>query len=186
MTSSIVSFALGDRQVEVMARPLTTLQIALREHLGQTATKDGCRQGGCGSCTVLLDGEPVLSCLLPLEEVAGRRVDVVETITPPQGLHPIQQAFLDEFATQCGYCTPGMIMLTAGLLAHDPHPTRATIVEAMGGNICRCTGYAPIVRAIEAAAAVDEAGVTGTVVTSTGATAATAASAAPAIEEATR
>ncbi len=95
MTSNIVSFALGDRQVEVMVRPMTTLQIALREHLGQTGTKDGCRQGGCGSCTVLLDGEPVLSCLLPIEEVAGRRVDVVETITPPQGLHPLQQAFLD-------------------------------------------------------------------------------------------
>ncbi len=152
MTSSIVSFRLGDRQVEVMARPLTTLQIALREHLGQTATKDGCRQGGCGSCTVLLDGEPVLSCLLPLEEVAGRRVDVVETITPAKGLHPLQQAFLDQFATQCGYCTPGMIMLGVGLLAHDPHPTRDAIVEAMGGNICRCTGYAPIVRAIEAVA----------------------------------
>jgi aerobic carbon-monoxide dehydrogenase small subunit len=157
MTSSIVSFRLGDRQVEVIARPLTTLQIALREHLGLTATKDGCRQGGCGSCTVLLDGEPILSCLLPIEEVAGRRVDVVETITPAQGLHPLQQAFLDRFATQCGYCTPGMIMLGVGLLAHDPHPTRDAIVEAMGGNICRCTGYAPIVRAIEAVANADAA-----------------------------
>ncbi len=151
MTSNIVSFALGDRQVEVMVQPMTTLQIALREHLGQTATKDGCRQGGCGSCTVLLDGEPVLSCLLPMEEVAGRHVDVVETITPPQGLHPLQQAFLDQFATQCGYCTPGMVMLGVGLLAHNPHPTRDEVVEALGGNICRCTGYEPILRAVETA-----------------------------------
>jgi aerobic carbon-monoxide dehydrogenase small subunit len=135
-----------------MARPLTTLQVVLREQLGQTATKDGCRQGGCGSCTVLLDGEPVLSCLLPVEEVAGRRVDVVETITPAQGLHPLQQAFLDAYATQCGYCTPGMIMLGVGLLGHNPHPTRDEIVEALSGNICRCTGYSPIVAAIHAAA----------------------------------
>ncbi len=152
MTATIVTFALGDRQVEVMARPLTTLQVVLRDQLGQTATKDGCRQGGCGSCTVLLDGEPVLSCLLPVEEVAGRRVDVVETITPAQGLHPLQQAFLDAYATQCGYCTPGMIMLGVGLLGHNPHPTRDEIVEAMSGNICRCTGYSPIVAAIDAAA----------------------------------
>jgi carbon-monoxide dehydrogenase small subunit len=155
MTSNIVSFALGERQVEVMVRPMTTLQIALREHLGQTGTKDGCRQGGCGSCTVLLDGEPVLSCLLPIEEVAGRRVDVVETITPPQGLHPLQQAFLDQFATQCGYCTPGMIMLGVGLLAHNPHPSRDEVVEALGGNLCRCTGYEPIVRVLEAAGAAE-------------------------------
>lgn len=157
MTSSIVTFTLGDRQVEIMAAPMTTLQLVLREQLGQTATKDGCRQGGCGSCTVLLDGQPMLSCLLPIEEVAGRRVEVVETITPAQGLHPLQQAFLDEYATQCGYCTPGMLMLGVGLLAHNPHPTRDEIVEAMGGNICRCTGYQPIIRAIEAASAIEDA-----------------------------
>jgi carbon-monoxide dehydrogenase small subunit len=167
MTSSIVTFTLGDREVEVMVAPMTTLQVVLREQLGQTGTKDGCRQGGCGSCTVLLDGEPVLSCLLPVEEVANRRVDVVETITPAQGLHPLQQAFLDAYATQCGYCTPGMLMLGVGLLAHNPHPTRAEIVEAMGGNICRCTGYHPIIRAIEATAAgggpADSPGSTGSV-----------------------
>jgi aerobic carbon-monoxide dehydrogenase small subunit len=157
MTSSIVSFALGDRRVEVMVAPLTTLQVVLREQLGQTATKDGCRQGGCGSCTVLVDGEPVLSCLLPVEEVEGRRVDVVETITPAQGLHPLQQAFLDAYATQCGYCTPGMLMLGVGLLAHNPRPSRDEVVDAMGGNICRCTGYQPIIRAIEAASTAGDA-----------------------------
>jgi len=162
MTSTIVTFALGDRQVEVMIAPMTSLQVVLREQLGQTATKDGCRQGGCGSCTVLLDGEPVLSCLLPVEEVAGRRVDVVETITPAEGLLPLQQAFLDEYATQCGYCTPGMLMLSVGLLAHNPHPTRDEIVEAMGGNICRCTGYQPIIRAIAAASDAGEATTPGT------------------------
>jgi carbon-monoxide dehydrogenase small subunit len=149
MPSKIVSFVLGDRETEVMVQPMTTLQVVLREQLGRTAAKDGCRQGGCGSCTVLLDGEPVLSCLLPVEEVAGRRVDTVETVTPVGGLSPLQQAFLDAHATQCGYCTPGMIMLGTGLLAHDPQPSRDEIVDALGGNICRCTGYAPIVRAIE-------------------------------------
>ena len=152
MASTIVTFLLGDREVEVMATPMTTLQSVLRDQLGATATKEGCRQGGCGSCTVLIDGEPMLSCLLPVEDVAGRRVAVLETITPVEGVDPIQQAFLDHAGFQCGYCTPGMIMLTAALLEHDPSPTRADIVEALAGNLCRCTGYGPIVRAVEAAA----------------------------------
>ena len=153
MASTIVTFELGGREVEVMVRPMTTLQSVLRNQLGYTATKDGCRQGGCGSCTVRVDGEPMPSCLLPVEDVAGRRVTTLESITPAQGLHPIQHAFLEAGAFQCGYCTPGMIMISKALLDHDPAPTDDDIAWALSGNICRCTGYRPIVRAVEAAAA---------------------------------
>lgn len=152
MASTIVTFELGGRAVEVMVRPMTTLQAVLRGQLGLTATKEGCRQGGCGSCTVLVDGEPMASCLLPVEDVAGRRVTTLENLTPSEGLHPIQQAFVDGYAFQCGYCTPGMVMLAKALLDHDPSPDRDAIEEALAGNLCRCTGYRPIVDAIEAAA----------------------------------
>jgi carbon-monoxide dehydrogenase small subunit len=153
MPSTIVRFELGGREVEVMVRPMTTLQSVLRAQLGATATKEGCRQGGCGSCTVLVDDEPMLSCLLPVEDVAGRRVTTLESLTPAQGLHPIQQAFIDTYAFQCGYCTPGMVMIGKALLDHDPAPAADVIGEALAGNICRCTGYRPIVQAIEEAAA---------------------------------
>jgi carbon-monoxide dehydrogenase small subunit len=152
MASSVVAFELGGREVEILAAPLTTLQAVLRTQLGQTSVKDGCRQGGCGSCTVLVDGEPVLSCLLPVEDVEGRRVTTLEALTPADGLHPIQQAFLATNGFQCGYCTPGMEMLAAAFLDHHPDPSRDEIVDALSGNVCRCTGYEPIVDAIAAAA----------------------------------
>jgi carbon-monoxide dehydrogenase small subunit len=152
MASTIVTFELGGREVEVLVQPLTTLQAVLREQLGQTAAKEGCRQGGCGSCTVLVDGEPMASCLLPVEDVAGRRVTTLEAITPADGVHPVQRAFLDGNAFQCGYCSPGMIMVSKALLDHNPRPTREEIMEALAGNVCRCTGYEPIIAAVEAAA----------------------------------
>jgi aerobic carbon-monoxide dehydrogenase small subunit len=152
MASSVVAFELGEHEVEVLVAPLTTLQAVLRTQLGQTSVKDGCRQGGCGSCTVLVDGEPVLSCLLPVEDVEGRRVTTLEALTPAEGLHPIQRAFLDANGFQCGYCTPGTEMLAAAFLAHHPDPSRDEIVDALAGNVCRCTGYEPIVDAIAAAA----------------------------------
>ena len=152
MASTIVTFELGGREVEVLIRPMATLQSVLRDQLGMTATKEGCRQGGCGSCTVLVDGEPMVSCLLPAEDIAGRRVTTLESLTPAEGLHPIQQAFVDGYAFQCGYCTPGMIMLSKALLDHDPAPTDAAIGQALSGNLCRCTGYQPIVQAIRQAA----------------------------------
>ena len=152
MTSRIVTFELGGREVEVLVRPMTTLQSVLRYQLGYTATKEGCRQGGCGSCTVLVDDEPMLSCLLPVEDVAGRRVTTMESLTPVEGLHPIQEAFLEGNAFQCGYCTPGMVMISKALLDRHPRPDDARIREALAGNICRCTGYRPIIRAIDRAA----------------------------------
>ncbi len=156
MASKIVSFNLNDREVEVLVKPMTTLQNLLREDLGYTATKSGCKQGGCGSCTVLVDGEPVLSCLLPVEDVAGKDVLTLEGLTPAdpdEGLHPIQQAFYDKFAIQCGYCSPGMILVAKALLDRQPQPSRAEIADALSGNYCRCTGYEPIIEAIQDAAA---------------------------------
>jgi carbon-monoxide dehydrogenase small subunit len=158
MASTIVAFELGGRTVEVMVRPLTTLQAVLRTQLGRTAAKEGCRQGGCGSCTVLVDGEPMLSCLLPVEDVAGRRVTTLEDLTPAAGLDPLQQAFLAANAFQCGYCTPGMVMIARALLDRDPSPSREDIAMALTGNLCRCTGYTPIVDAIEAAVAAEGEG----------------------------
>ena len=153
MASVIVSFELSGREVEVMVKPMTTLQAVLRGQLGHTAVKDGCRQGGCGSCTVLVDGEPMLSCLLPVQDIAGRRVTTVESLTPADGLHPVQRAFLEANGFQCGYCTPGMVMLAKALLDHNPEPSRDEIMDALAGNACRCTGYGSIVDAISIAAA---------------------------------
>lgn len=152
MASKIVSFILNGKETEVMVKPLATLQALLREQLGFTATKTGCKQGGCGSCTVLVDDQPMLSCLLPAEDVAGKTVTTLEGLTPVEGLHPLQEAFLEKFAIQCGYCTPGMIMASTALLNQNPNPGREEIIEALAGNICRCTGYEPIIQAIQAAA----------------------------------
>jgi carbon-monoxide dehydrogenase small subunit len=156
MPAKIVCFTLNGRVVEVMVRPLMTLQTLLREQLGYTATKAGCKQGGCGSCTVLLNGEPVMSCLLPVEDVEGQEVLTLEGLAPdglaPDGaLHPIQEAFFEKFAVQCGYCTPGMILVAKALLDRNPQPSRAEIAAALTGNYCRCTGYEPIIQAISAA-----------------------------------
>lgn len=152
MAAKIIAFTLNSREVETIVEPLTTLQALLRDSLGFTATKSGCRQGGCGSCTVLLDGQPVPSCLLPVEDVAGREVLTLEGLAADQGLHPIQQAFLDYNGTQCGFCTPGMIIVTKALLDRNPQPTRQEVAEAIAGNYCRCTGYEPIIKAVQAAA----------------------------------
>lgn len=152
MAAKIVSFSLNGRDIEVMVKPLTTVQTLLREQLGYTATKIGCRQGGCGSCTVLVNGEPMASCLLPVEDVAGKEVTSLEGITPEHGLHALQEAFFERFAVQCGYCTPGMIVVSKALLDRNPEPTRSEIVEAISGNLCRCTGYEPIIQAVEEAA----------------------------------
>jgi carbon-monoxide dehydrogenase small subunit len=152
MPAKIVSFYLNGRLTDTMVQPMTTLQMVLRDQLGLTATKIGCRQGGCGSCTVLVDGQPMASCLLPVEDVAGKEVITLEGITPDTGLHPLQEAFFEKFATQCGYCTPGMIVVSKALLDLDPQPTREEIIDALSGNVCRCTGYESIIQAVQDAA----------------------------------
>ena len=152
METIIVTFKLNGRTTALAAEPLTTLRTALREHLHMHATKAGCGQGGCGSCTVLLNGEPALSCLLALALVEGQSVTTLEGIGAPGRLHPLQQAFYDNFAAQCGYCTSGMILAAKALLDQNPQPSREEIAAALCGNLCRCTGYTPILDAIEDAA----------------------------------
>jgi carbon-monoxide dehydrogenase small subunit len=153
MAAEIVSFMLNEREMVVVATPLATLQTILRDQLGYTATKDGCSQGGCGSCTVLVDGQPMLSCLLPVKDIEGRTITTLEGLTKTADeLHPVQAAFFDNFAVQCGYCSPGMIMVSKALLERNPHPTREEIADAIAGNVCRCTGYQSIFEAIEDAA----------------------------------
>lgn len=152
MTMTHVSFRLGDRDRDVLVEPMTSLQLVLREQLGFTGAKDGCRQGSCGSCTVLVDGTPQLSCLVPAEDVEGRQVDTIETLSPVEGLTDLQQAFLDGNAMQCGYCTPGFLVVAHALLERTSTPDRDEIIDAIAGNVCRCTGYEPIVDAITAVA----------------------------------
>jgi len=130
-----------------------TLLEVLRERLGLTGTKHGCELGECGACTVLLDGEPVLSCLVLAAECDGRAVETVEGLRASDGLHPLQAAFADLGAAQCGYCTPGMLMAARALLERDPDPSEAAVREALAGNLCRCTGYNRIVTAVRWAAA---------------------------------
>ena len=132
--------------------PEPTLLSVLREQLGLTAAKPGCGEGVCGACTVLVDGEPVRSCIVAAAEVGERPVTTLEGLAPAGMLHPLQQAFLELAAFQCGYCTPGMIMSAAALLAADPDPDEAAIVAAMDGNVCRCCAYPRIVRAVRRAA----------------------------------
>ena len=152
MDTITVTFKLNGKTVALAVTPLTTLRTALREHLHQHATKAGCGQGGCGSCTVLVDGEPALSCLLPLALVEGQEVTTLEGIGAPGRLHPLQEAFHEHFAAQCGFCTAGMIMAARALLDRNPRPGREEIAEALAGNMCRCTGYLPIIEAIADAA----------------------------------
>jgi carbon-monoxide dehydrogenase small subunit len=132
--------------------PSLTLLSLVRDELGLKGTKEYCHSGVCGACTLLLDGEPVSSCSLLAVQANGREVLTIEGVGSADELDPIQQAFVDNFGLQCGYCTPGMVLLTMGLLAENPSPTREEIVSYMGGNICRCTGYAGILASVEAAA----------------------------------
>jgi carbon-monoxide dehydrogenase small subunit len=148
MPSEVFEFELNGRPTEVMAGPLATLNHVLREQLRLTAAKAGCRQGGCGSCTVLVDGEPMLSCLLPVANVAGRSVATLEGTD-----HPLQRVFHERFAVQCGFCAPGILLTARALLERNPSPTREEIARELAGNVCRCTGYESIIDAIAEAAA---------------------------------
>ena len=153
-----IAFMLNHRTVEVTADPSLTLLQLLRDVLLLTGTKCGCEIGECGACTVILDGEAVNSCLVMAGQVAGHRVETVEGMSENvgpdgSGLHPLQKAFLDCDAVACGFCTPGMLMSAKALLDADLHPSRKEIEIALSGNLCRCTGYEPIVQAVEQAAA---------------------------------
>src|SRR3954470_19062424 len=138
--------------VEASFAPYKTLLEVLREDLALTGTKHGCELGECGACAVLVDGEPQLSCLVLALECAGRSIDTVEGLARGAELHPLQAAFADLGAAQCGYCTPGILMTAKALLECEPNPSRERIREAVSGNLCRCTGYQQIFEAIEEAA----------------------------------
>jgi aerobic-type carbon monoxide dehydrogenase small subunit (CoxS/CutS family) len=148
-----VGFTVNGEPVEVAFAPHKTLLEVLREDLALTGTKHGCELGECGTCAVLVDGRPVLSCLYLGLECEGRRVDTVEGMANAAGLHPLQKAFADLGAAQCGYCTPGFLLTAKALLEANSSPTLSEIREALAGNLCRCTGYVKIFEAVELAAA---------------------------------
>jgi carbon-monoxide dehydrogenase small subunit len=133
---------------EVVVEPRTTLLHVLREDLGLTGTKEGCNAGDCGACTVLIDNHPVVSCLTLAIEAQGKEIFTIEGLDREGQLHPLQQAFIDHYAVQCGFCTPGMILSAKALLDRNSHPTEEEVRKAISGNLCRCTGYVKIVEAI--------------------------------------
>ena len=153
MAKTALQFRHNGREVAVFVDGGGNLLNALREGVGDVSVKFGCGQGGCGACTVLIDGEAHLSCLTLAETIAGRSVETADGLKTGPELHPLQQAFMDNFAAQCGYCTPGMLMAAKALIDRNPSPSRQEIVEAISGNICRCTGYEPIINAIMSVAA---------------------------------
>ena len=152
MTRAEISLSVNGEPVDVTFASYKTLLELLREDLALTGTKHGCELGECGACAVLIDGEPQLSCLVLALECAGRSVETVEGLALGAELHPLQAAFADLGAAQCGYCTPGILITAKALLDREPNPSRERITEALSGNLCRCTGYLQIVEAVEAAA----------------------------------
>lgn len=147
-----IRFQLNGKKTELTTDPNQTLLWVLRNQLGLTGTKYGCGTGFCGSCTVIIDNEAVRSCSLPVRDVAGKKVVTIEGLANNGKLHPIQQAFVEHDALQCGFCTPGMIMNATALLMKNPKPTKQEIIQGMEDNLCRCGAHVRIIRAIENAA----------------------------------
>ncbi len=148
----LIRFTLNGAPLELEAPGTQMLLELLRERLHLTGTKPGCGEGECGACTVLIDGEPHNSCLTPVAQLEGAVVTTIEGLAKGGVLHPVQRAFVEEGAVQCGYCTPGMVLTAKAILDRDPEPTEPAIREALSGNLCRCTGYHRIVAAIQRAA----------------------------------
>jgi len=148
----LIKLRVNGESYELQVEPKRLLVDVLRDNLGLTGTKKACEFGNCGSCTVLINGTPVLSCLTLAIEAQGKDILTVEGLARNGQLHPLQQAFVEHGAIQCGFCTPGMLLSAKALLDENPQPTKAEIKEALSGNLCRCTGYAKIIKAVEAAA----------------------------------
>ncbi|MDY0098668.1 MAG: (2Fe-2S)-binding protein [Bacteroidales bacterium] len=153
-----IRFTLNGKKTEITVDPGRTLLWVLRNRLGLTGTKYGCGNGFCGACTVLINDEPVRSCTLPVGDVSGKRILTIEGLSRNGKLHPLQQAFVDNNALQCGYCTPGMILTAAGLLLKNQSPSRQEIVDALEDNLCRCGAHEHIIDAVEAASKVMKGG----------------------------
>ena len=146
-----ITFQLNGKKTEAMIDPTQTLLWVLRDHFGLTGTKFGCGTGFCGSCTVLIDNEPVRSCQLSVGEVAGKKVVTIEGLANKDKLHPVQKAFVEHDALQCGFCTPGMILNATGLLLKNPSPTEKEIKDSMENNLCRCGAHVRIIQAVQTA-----------------------------------
>ena len=147
-----IGFCVNGQRVQVSVGGSETLLDCLRNQVGLTGTKEGCGQGDCGACTVLVDGIPVNACLMLAFEASGKEITTIEGLAEEDGLHPLQEAFISHNAVQCGFCTPGMILTAAALLKENPHPSEKEIRHYLQGNLCRCTGYSKIVQAVQAAA----------------------------------
>ncbi len=147
----VLRLSVNGQHRELLVKPYATLMEVLREDLRLTGTKHGCEAGECGACTVLIDDVPQLSCLVLPAQAEGTEVTTIEGVAQGSTLHPVQQAFMDAGAVQCGYCTPGMVLAAKALLDANPEPSRGDIKEALAGNLCRCTGYVSIVEAVEEA-----------------------------------
>jgi carbon-monoxide dehydrogenase small subunit len=150
---TLLNCTVNDEEVSVLADTRDTLLDLLRDRLGLTGTKEGCGNGNCGTCTVLMDGAPINACLVLALEVPGRSVTTIEGLSAGGELHPLQQALVEHGGTQCGFCTPGIVLAAKALLDENPSPSEAQIRHAIAGNLCRCTGYGKIVEAIAAVAA---------------------------------
>lgn len=153
MSATPIRFSVNDRPVEVDVPPMKRLLDVLRDDLRLTGTKEGCGEGECGACSVLLDGELVNSCLIPVLQVEGASLRTIEGVSQGAALHPVQSCFLTRGGAQCGICTPGMVLATLHLLERHPQPAADDIREGLAGNLCRCTGYMRIFEAVEEAAA---------------------------------
>ena len=151
-TKRILNMTVNGEPTEVLCEPRQSLLEVLRDNLHLTGSKEGCNNGNCGSCTVLLNGDPVNSCLVLGLEAEGQQVETIEGIADGQHLHPVQQCFLEDAALQCGICTPGFIVAAKALLDRKPNPTEHEIRLELAGNLCRCTGYDKIIRAVQHAA----------------------------------
>jgi carbon-monoxide dehydrogenase small subunit len=151
--TEIIKFELNGKPAEILPNGEKTLLTVLRTRFGLTGTKFGCRIGFCGACTVIIDGEPVRSCITPVEDIAGKKIVTIEGLAKNGDLHPLQSAFIKYDALQCGYCTPGMILNAYGLLIKNLEPTSQEIIDHMEGNLCRCGAYGRIIKAIQDAGA---------------------------------
>jgi carbon-monoxide dehydrogenase small subunit len=151
MMEKLIQFNLNGKKAEITADPTLTLMWVLRDQFGLSGTKYGCGEGLCGSCTVLIDNEAYRSCSIQVGDIAGQSIVTIEGLSTNGHLHPLQSAFMEKDALQCGYCTPGMIMNAYGLLLNNPEPSRQEVIEAMEGNLCRCGAHIRIIEAIQSA-----------------------------------
>jgi len=146
---NLIKLTVNDREVEIAVAPNMTLVNLIRYELGLTGTKKGCETGDCGACTIIMDGIPVNSCLVLAVQANGRKIETIEGLETEVGLHPVQEAFVEKGAIQCGFCSPGMILSAKHLLDKHPNPEEGQIRAAISGNLCRCTGYQKIIEAIK-------------------------------------